>query len=71
MAEFGGQLIWLAFLVERDGLADVVHDHLAGIAPSQVFLELFADGRVHRALHVLVQRRKQFPALHITLFWSN
>jgi hypothetical protein len=32
-AEFDRQIARLAALVERDGLADVIHDHLAGFAP--------------------------------------
>jgi hypothetical protein len=40
LAEGDWQVVRFAFLVERDGLADVVHNHLAGIAPGHVFLEL-------------------------------
>ena len=58
------QLIRLAVLVERDGLADVVHDYLAGIAPGHVFLELSAEARLNRAVHVFVQQLEQFFALH-------
>jgi hypothetical protein len=65
------QWVGPALPVERDGPADVVHDHLAGVASGHVFLELLADGRVHRALHVFVQSRKQFRALHFMPFRLN
>ena len=55
----------LPVLVERDSLADVVHDHLAGIAAGHVLLEFRADGRVHRAVHVFVQQLQKFFALHV------
>ena len=67
-AELDRHGVRLAFLVKRDGLADVVHDHLARVAASHMLLELFADGRVHRAVHVFVQGRQQFRALHIPVF---
>jgi hypothetical protein len=56
----------LPVFVERDGLADVVHDDLAWIAASHVLLEFLADGRVNRAIHVFVQHRQHFFALHNT-----
>ncbi len=52
------QFAGFALLIERDGLADVVHNHLAGVAPGHVSLELLADGRIHSAIHVFVQRCK-------------
>ena len=71
VAELDGQFVGLAFLVERDGLADVVHDHMARVAPGDMFLELLADGRVHRAIYIFVQCCKQFRTLHIMQFRLN
>jgi hypothetical protein len=50
--------IRLAIFVKSDGLAEVVHDHLAGIAPRHVLLELDADSRVNRAIHIFIQQRQ-------------
>jgi hypothetical protein len=58
------QFIRLAILIERDGLADVVHDHLAGAASGHVLLEIGAEARVNRAVHVFVQQLEQFFTLH-------
>ena len=67
-AKAGRQGAGSAFPVKGDGLADIIHHHLAGVAAGHVFFELRADGRIYRALHVFVQRRKQFRAFHIILF---
>jgi hypothetical protein len=55
VADGKGKLVGLAVFVEGDGLADVVHDDLAGIATGKMFLERLADARIDRAVHVLVQ----------------
>jgi len=57
-AKLHRQVVRFAILVERDGLADVVDDDLAGIAAREMFLELLANGRVGRAVHVLIQQRQ-------------
>jgi len=57
LAELNWQFVGLPLLIERDRIANVVDDHLAGVAPGHVFLELFADSRVHRTVHVLIQHR--------------
>ena len=44
VAEFQRQFTGLPFLVQRDGLPDVVHDDLARVAPGQVGRKLGADG---------------------------
>ena len=64
LVELDRQLARLGVSVQRDGLADVVHHHPAGIAPGHVFLKLLADGRVYRAIHVLIEHHEQFFALH-------
>ena len=58
LAELHRELIRLAFLVEGNGLADVIHDHLARTATGEVFLELFADVGVNPAIDVIVQHRQ-------------
>ena len=58
LTELERQFARLAAFIECDGLADVIHDHLAGVASGHVFFELRADGWVHRALNILVQRRQ-------------
>jgi len=67
VTEGNGQFVRLSRFVERDRLADVVHNHLAWVAARHVFLELLADGRVNRAIHVFVQHCQHFFALHMTL----
>ena len=62
--ENNGQLHGLALFVQSYRLSDVVHDHLAGVAPRHMLLELFADGRVYRAIHEFIQGCQQFRALH-------
>jgi len=57
-----GQLKRLAVLAEGDGLAEVVHHHLARIAPRHVLLELGAEGGIHRAVHVVVEQREPILA---------
>jgi hypothetical protein len=64
LAELSGQLDGLAFLVKGDGLANVIHHYLARVAASQMLLELLTNGGVSRAVHVFVQYRQQFFALH-------
>src|ERR1035437_2632108 len=46
VAKLDRQLVRLTVLVERDGLADVVHDDLTRIAARQMFLKLLANGWV-------------------------
>jgi hypothetical protein len=70
-AELDGEGTRLAFFVEGDGLADVVHDDLAGVAAGHVLFELLADGRVNGAVHVFVQDGEQFRAFHIRRFWLD
>lgn len=60
----GRQFERLALPIDRDGLADVVDDHLARIAAGHVFLELGAEGRVTRPVDVFVEDGQQFFALH-------
>jgi hypothetical protein len=55
LAEGQGHFAGLAFFVEGDGLADVIDDDLAGVAPGHVFLEFLAHGGVDRSVHVLVK----------------
>jgi len=57
VAELDRQLVRLPILVERDGLADVVHNDLTRITARQMFLKLLADRRICRSVHVLVQQR--------------
>jgi hypothetical protein len=64
VAEFNWQLIGLAVPVKGYGLADVIHHYLARVAASQMLLELLTNGGVSRAIHVFVQYRQQFFALH-------
>jgi hypothetical protein len=71
LAKLQRQLVRLAFPVKRDGFADVVDHDLAGIAPGHVLLEVFADGGVNRAIHVFIQHRQQFFALHDALSIST
>jgi len=58
------QFIRLTSFVERDCLADVVHDHLAGVTPGHVLFEFLAYGWINRTIHVFVQHLKQFFAFH-------
>jgi hypothetical protein len=53
-----GQFVRLALFVECDGLTNVVHYHLARIAPRHVLLKLLADSRVYCAIYVFVQQRQ-------------
>jgi len=62
--ERGGQLERLFGLVEPDRLPDVVDDDPARVAALEVLLERIADGRIQLAIDILVQRGKQFFALH-------
>ena len=64
LAEFDRQIVRLAGLVKRDGFADVVHHHLAGITARHVLFKLLANGRVNRAVHVFVEHCQKFFALH-------
>jgi hypothetical protein len=64
VADRDREVVGTPLLVERDGLADVVHDDLARIAAGHVLLELVADGRIHRAIHVFIQEREQVFAFH-------
>ena len=61
------QIVRLAFPVEGDCLANIIHDHLAGIAAGHVPLKLFADGRIRRPVDVVVQHAQQFLALHFRM----
>jgi hypothetical protein len=54
----------LAVLVEGDGLANVVHNDLAGVTAGQVLLELLAEAGVYRAVYVFVQDLQQFLTFH-------
>jgi hypothetical protein len=56
VAELQGQFAGLVLAIERDGLAHVVHDDLAGIALRQMALEFLADRRIHAAIHVVVEQ---------------
>ena len=64
LAELHRHRIRLAVFVKRNGLTDVVHDHLAGIAARHVFLKFLADGRINRAVYIFIQHRQQFFAFH-------
>ena len=59
------QLIRPVIFIERDGLADVVHDDLARVAACHVLLEFLANGRVNRAVYVVIEHCQHFFALHI------
>ena len=61
VAELNRHRIRLAVLEECDGLADVVHDHLAGIAARHVLLELDTDSRVNRAIPWRARRTPSAP----------
>src|SRR6185436_8210468 len=62
--ELDRKLVRLSGLVERDGLPDVVHHDLAGIATGKVRLEPLADGGVDASVDVVVQRLQELIALH-------
>lgn len=59
------QIEGLAHPVQSDCLADIVHDHPAGIAVCHVLLELLADCRIHCTIRVFVQRPEEFSTLHV------
>jgi hypothetical protein len=63
--KFHRQLVGLAGFVKRDGPANVIDHYLTRVAARHVFLEFLANGRVHRAIHVFVQHRQKFFALHV------
>ena len=61
------QFVRLAFPVEGDCLANIIDDHLAGIAAGHVPLKFFANGRIRRPVDVVVQDRQQFLAIHFRM----
>ena len=66
-SKLDGEFVRPAVFVERDRLADGVQDHLAGVAAGHVLLKRLADGRINRAIHVFIQLRQHFFALHISI----
>ncbi len=59
-----GQFNRFTVFVERDGFPDVIHDHLARVAPSHVRFEFLANSRVNGRVNVIVQQRQKFFAFH-------
>ena len=64
LVQRGRQVISLFGLEELDRLPDVVDHDLAWIAAAEMFLERAANARVQLAVHVMVQRGKQFFTFH-------
>ena len=55
--KLGGHLVRLAATVQCDRIANIVHDHLAGVAAGQVLFEFVAHGRIgHGPEATLVDR---------------
>jgi hypothetical protein len=59
-----GDFVLSAILAEQDGLAHVVHHHLAGLALRQMLLELLAERSGFIALNILIQGGQDFFAIH-------
>jgi len=64
LVEGWGEVKRLIGFVQGDGLANVIHDHLAGITADQVLFEgrAYAGGDV--AIDVIIQPGQQFIAVH-------
>jgi len=68
LPELHWQLIRLLVFIQRDRLANIVHDDLARITASQVLLKIVADRRINRAVHVFIEHYQHFFAFHIEWF---
>ncbi len=66
LVESQRKLIRPPCLVEGDGAADIIDHHLAGVTTAQVPLEFLTKGRVHRPVHIVIQKFEQIVALHST-----
>ena len=53
-----------AAFIKSDRLANVIDNDLTRVAIRHVPVELFADRRVDRAIHVIIQVAHEFFALH-------
>jgi hypothetical protein len=63
-SEFHRQLVRLFGFIKRDGLADVVHDHVAGVTAGQMLLELLAEAGFNVPIHIVVKQGHEFVAFH-------
>ena len=63
--ELHRQLIRLLVFIERDRLADIVHNDLAWITAGHVLFKIVANGRIYRAIHVFIEHCQHFFAFHI------
>jgi hypothetical protein len=65
LTEGVGQLMWLPVLIQGDGLSDVIDHYLARVAAGHVLFELLADGRINRAVHVVVKQSQKLFTFHM------